>query len=217
MDPERPQPSVDLRTLEKVQRVVQYAATLAVLITVLLVVLTSRKLVNVNRELKDRQGQLENKIKELNEADAELKKRQDEIKTLDTRIASTSKAMRAIEPVGASAIPADPQPPTARPIPARVYVQIFEETQRARARELQSTLEAAGFVVPGIENVGSTRAPRQTESDVRFYGGATDMSDIAAIRNIANRFGVTLKEVPLKASTRVRPRHYELWLGKDFQ
>ena len=41
-----------------------------------------------------------------------------------------------------------------RELPTRVYLQIFDETQRDDARRLQTSLTQQGFLVPGIENVG---------------------------------------------------------------
>ncbi|MBN8487419.1 MAG: hypothetical protein J0M20_06815 [Burkholderiales bacterium] len=43
---------------------------------------------------------------------------------------------------------------------ARIYLQIYDETQRAAALSLQQSLRSAGFAVPGIENVTATAAAR---------------------------------------------------------
>jgi hypothetical protein len=219
VDVNQPQPGIDLQKLETVQRGVQIAATLALVVTLALCGLAWWKLEGINRELVARQTALTN-------ADEELKKREARIADLDARIdadekhlAKAHEALRAIEaqptPLKGSAVP--PGPPDASQIPARVYIQIFDEAKRPRARELQKALESRGFVVPGIENVGNTRAVHQSISDLRFYGGATDSPDVAAITEIAGQFGLMLKPISLTASTGVRPRHYELWLGSDFR
>ena len=216
MNAQEPRPGVDLQRLEKLQRGVQYAATLALLVTLGLFGLAWWRLSEINQELDTRQALL---IK----ADEEQKKREQRIADLDAQIKVTEQrletanaTMRALELPAAA--PADPGtvPKVTRQVPPRVYIQIFDEAQRARARELQKGLESQGFVVPGIENVGA-RIRIQPGSDLRFYGAAPNMSDIASIREIANQFGVTIKEIPLKPSTGVRPRHYEVWLGNDFR
>lgn len=43
---------------------------------------------------------------------------------------------------------------------ARIYLQIYDETQRSAALSLQQSLRSAGFAVPGIENVTATAAAR---------------------------------------------------------
>lgn len=208
MDAQEP-PAIDLKALGKLQRIVQYAAAAAVVVTLVLTGLASSHLASINRELT-------RKTDALSEADQLVKTRQAQIADLDAKIAQRNNALRALESPQ-PAITTDTPAKVARTLPARVYVQIFDETQRPHARELQSALEAAGFVVPGIENVGNTRAVHQAVSDVRFYDNATDMTDVANIQQIASRFAVTLKATPLSASTGVRPRHYEVWLGRDFR
>ena len=224
MDAKSPQPGIDLQQLDKVRRVVQYAATLAAVVTVILVVFASRKLLTINRELDAKQQRLNQADQDLRKANEDLKARQDRVHELDTtikelegRLARVNETVRTIEgaPTASTPTPA-PGPPPTSPIPKRVYIQIFEDAQRARARELQRALEKGGFVVPGIENVGG-RSSYQAVSDVRFYRGAADVSDIQLIREIAGQFDLTLKEIALDPSSRVRPRHYEVWLGKDFR
>jgi hypothetical protein len=219
VDVQRPQPGIDLQKLEKVQRGVQYAATVALVVTLGLFGLAWWKLEGVNRELEARQTALTSADEELKKREGRIADLDAQIKVVEKRLETANKTLRAIEPqTAASNGPVvAPGLPDASQIPARVYIQIFDAAQGPRARELQKALELRGFVVPGIENVGRTRAVRQSISDVRFYGGATDSPDVAAINEIAGQFGVTLKQIPLRASTGVRPRHYEMWLGSDFR
>jgi hypothetical protein len=51
--------------------------------------------------------------------------------------------------------------------PRRVYLHIAAESQRPLANQLAASLRAAGYLVPGVENVGETRSPRATE--IRFF------------------------------------------------
>jgi type II secretory pathway pseudopilin PulG len=100
---------------------------------------------------------------------------------------------------------------------ARVYIQIGDAAQRARAQEVSRQLEARGYVVPGIENIsGKAKAP--PVSQLRFYG-ADDAArkDVDDIVGFFQGIGVALKTVQLPASGGVRPRHYEIWFGDDFR
>jgi hypothetical protein len=213
---QEPQPGIDLQRLEKLQRGVQYAATLALLVTLGLFAFAWWRLAGINRELDTRQAMLTTADEELKKREGRIADLDAQIKVIEKRLETANATMRAIELPAAPPVGAGGVPTVTRQVPARVYIQIFDEAQRSRARELQKALESRMFVVPGIENVGARVRP-QSASDVRFYGGATDMSDIASIRDVASQFGVTLKEIVLKPSTGVRPRHYEVWLGNDFR
>jgi hypothetical protein len=108
------------------------------------------------------------------------------------------------------------RPESAAQIPARVYIQIMNGGQRARANEVARKLQAEGFLVPGVENM-ERKGHRQAASDVRFYGDApAAQQDVEHIRAVLGGLGVKLKTIALAASGGVRPRHYELWLGEDF-
>jgi hypothetical protein len=101
-------------------------------------------------------------------------------------------------------------------IAARVYIQIGDEDQRARASEVVRLLQKRGYIVPGIENVGS-KARIPNRSELRYYQtdsvGEADVNDIViALREI----GIAVQTPPAITSGNVRPRHYELWFGKDF-
>jgi hypothetical protein len=99
-------------------------------------------------------------------------------------------------------------------VPPRVYIHVVNDNQRARAREVARKLQAQGFLVPGVENVGR-KGIRQSNSDVRFNpGDEMAAADTAAIRDVLGGFGVKLREIKLSDNT--RPRQYELWLGDDF-
>src|SRR6185503_16556131 len=89
---QEPQPGIDLQRLEKLQRGVQYAATLALLVTLGLFAFAWWRLAGINRELDTRQAmlttadeQLKKADEELKKADEELKKRQGQIADLDAR------------------------------------------------------------------------------------------------------------------------------------
>src|SRR5262249_47403655 len=48
----------------------------------------------------------------------------------------------------------------------RAFIQIADESQKKKAEQLQASLAAQGFNVPGIQNVGS-RAPKSAE--IRYF------------------------------------------------
>jgi hypothetical protein len=96
-------------------------------------------------------------------------------------------------------------------LPARVYLQIGDESQRPVARALQDRLRDAQFIVPGIENVGA-KAPKLPE--VRYFRDE-DRADAVRIVQAMKDGGIAnVREpqlTPSKPGT-VRPRHYEVWL-----
>jgi hypothetical protein len=101
-------------------------------------------------------------------------------------------------------------------IAARIYIQIGDEDQRARATEVVRLLQKRGYIVPGIENVGS-KARIPTRSQLRYY--QTDSVAEADIKDIVSTLrgiGIDIQTPAPISSSNVRPRHYELWFGKDF-
>jgi hypothetical protein len=210
-----PEPTrgLELGRLEKLQQWAQAGATVALVLTIASIVYASYVLAGLNRELGE-------KTTRLKLVDAELIKKEDALKGKDEQLkvkqaevaqatAATSSLSKALDnPSDAAAASA---------LPARVYIQITSDGQRLRAREVQTQLRAQGFIVPGIENVAGKSAP-QARSDVRFYSdGPAAAQDVEKIRAVLQQhFSVTLKEIALPKSSRARPRHYELWLGKDF-
>lgn len=59
-----------------------------------------------------------------------------------------------------------------RELPARVYIQIFDEQDRGKAKDFQAKLRSSGFIVPGIENVGDDnggKAQRLNKNVIRCY------------------------------------------------
>jgi len=70
------------------------------------------------------------------------------------------------------------------------------------------------LVVPGIERV---QGPDQSE--IRFFKKA-DQNEASRIAEAFQRLGVPVRVRDLspryETSERIRPRHFELWLGNDF-
>jgi len=103
-------------------------------------------------------------------------------------------------------------------LPPRVYFQLANENQRARADKIAGALRGAGFTIPAYQIVGD-RAPVRNE--LRWYQPAdeADLSSVSANRDKALQ---TCREVDGTnwiakevRTTSTRPNHYELWFGAD--
>jgi hypothetical protein len=97
-------------------------------------------------------------------------------------------------------------------LPPRVYIQIFDEAQRAKAREIQADLQKEGLIVPGIENVASKAKPWKG-TVVKFF----NESDAPTANHIRERLvssGFSQAAVqPVTTSAKVNPGTIEVWLG----
>jgi hypothetical protein len=101
-------------------------------------------------------------------------------------------------------------------LPPRVYIQIQDEQQRASAKDIQARLEAEGFVVPGIDNVGRLNL-RNTQ--VRFFHDNSAERDLSQqVAGILQRAGVNnsaAMHVEGFDNSAIRPKHLELWFSAD--
>ena len=95
----------------------------------------------------------------------------------------------------------------------RIYLHIGDESQRQRARRIAGELKQAGYLVPGIENVGERRRPRSTE--VRYYA-RTDAEKDEAQKIIALLQGWGIKAKNERIDVGAKPWQYEIWFGSDF-
>lgn len=142
---------------------------------------------------------------------AEVEQRLAAMRELSSRIAQENPALvrRAAE----EAIVANPA--TAASLP-RVFPQIRREAQRAGAREIARKLETAGFLVPGIENVGD-KSPRR--SQVRYFRQNEEgRKDVRELVDLLRQAGVTAEATFVEGyeeSIQAR-RQYEIWFGDDF-
>jgi len=100
-------------------------------------------------------------------------------------------------------------------LPPRLYIHIGDESQRALAMQAKDALTAKGYVVPGIDNVGS-KSPGVNE--LRFFRkddpGMPAPKDLVAILNDATR--EQWKESYTSGyenSANIRPGHFEIWFG----
>ena len=206
---------LDLGKLELVQRWSQYAAAIVLVVFVVLFAVGS---ILLNKQ-----------IEQIQANDLKIKSQEEEIKSKEEKIAIGKRAFKSV--VDPNTKPLDPkqadqvkqyvesnidQGDGEKKIAARVYIQIGDEDQRARATEVVRLLQKRGYIVPGIENVGS-KARIPNRSELRYYQtdsvGEADVKDIViALREI----GIAVQTPAALTSSNVRPRHYELWFGKDF-
>ncbi len=214
--------TLDLGKLELVQRWSQYAAAVVLVVFVVLFVAGSLMLNNLYARISSGQKTLEQQAEQIKANDLKIKSQEGDInirntalralldpdtKPLDTKQANQVQQLveTNIEQSGGE-----------KKIAARVYIQIGDEDQRARATEVVRLLQKRGYIVPGIENVGS-KARIPNRSELRHYQtdsvGEADVKDIvSALREI----GIEIQTPAALTSSNVRPRHYELWFGKDF-
>lgn len=96
-------------------------------------------------------------------------------------------------------------------LPPRIYLQIFEEEDRAGAQKMQDLLRKEGRLVPGIENVSSKIKPVKG-TFVRYFNDS-DAATAGRIRETLMRNGfpqAIIQKSPLKAN----PGNIEVWFGE---
>ena len=97
--------------------------------------------------------------------------------------------------------------------PIVIYLHIQDAAQRGSAQRLETALESqAGYIVPGIENVG--RQPGVVNNQLRYFR-PSDKTEAEKISALLGSYGITAKPAPISGyenSPLVRPRQYELWL-----
>lgn len=171
--------------------------------------------------------------RENNKAEAELKERLTRIETLNQEIEMKERQLKILNEaqaqLGASAdtklakeadqalqaaIQSNAQAEYDLP---RVYFHIREERQREKLKPLVDALIAKGFSVPRVIFVG-TNAPVETQLRYFQRGEQEDEDQTQILRALRSK-GLTIEEryiPPSPELVRIRPRHYEVWLGKDF-
>ncbi len=160
------------------------------------------------------------KLPPLLKQQSDLKKSIDQLQTtkngLENRIAQLNTTISVIpQKQLEDAIEAAPQKITSR-IPPRIYVQIATEKERHVAEFASTKLRSAGFLVPGIEDVGTQRAPNLTE--IRYFAPEEQGGpDLKAIEQTLSGAGIPAvpKYIAPKPTSKIRPRHFELWFGKN--
>lgn len=222
-------PALDLSRLDAIQRWARYGAIAATLLCVGAFVFFSYRLSLIVQELTAKRTDLAKANEDLVTARGTLKATNDEVDrkrqeadSLQGQIEFYRKTLQACGGEGPQqAVEATAAQAAAQAggnwsqIPARIYIQIGAESQRARADELARLLQASGFIVPEIENVGGMdKVPRR--SQLRRYAGRWSPDDVHNILELFGGRGVNLELPDPRSETSVRPRHYEIWFGQDF-
>ena len=103
---------------------------------------------------------------------------------------------------------------TIKQLPARVYLQIFSDGQREKAKEVQTGLGNQGFIAPGVENVSDKVKPI-AETQVRYFN-PQDQDNALRVRDVLSSKGISnsqVMQVPLK--NKPKPGTIEVWFGKS--
>lgn len=170
-----------------------------------------------SRELDEKTAAVEAKQKELNQLQQDVTKLQNDVQTLKqfsaqvTSELSVGNEQRALEVVDTS-LKANLKVATLLP---RVYIHIQREEQRAKAKDVATSLQKQGFLAPGIESV---RVNRLEQNQVRYFREA-EKDEASQIVKILQGIGVKAVPQYIKGSedsTKMRPRHYEVWFAADF-
>ena len=101
--------------------------------------------------------------------------------------------------------------------PARVYLHIATEDQRALAKKIGQRLINRGYLVPGIENI-SAKGNSPTSTELRYYKDS-EVDEVKKIIEFLKSTDLVDSIAPEDLSESRwalgnRPRHYELWLSK---
>jgi septal ring factor EnvC (AmiA/AmiB activator) len=194
---------LNLRRLESIQRLLQYGAALVLLVFLALIAYSAFQLRAINKDIDERQKLLKN-------ANDDLEKKRKEIDELEGQIKLRNQALIAIDQgkAGTGQNTGTPQ------IPARIYIQIAREDQRQRAVDVARQLQARGYIVPDIENTGDNSP---NDSQLRYYENNFVQKDIDDLTHFLDSIRIPLKPRPPLKNANARPRHYELWFGKNFQ
>jgi len=228
-------PKLNLKRLETIQRLLQYGALLILLVFIGLIGLSWFQLRRLNRAREAARTDLLQKRREIDQLKTEADKLRAEknglqkvngaltVVTRSLGEESPAKAQEVKQAIEQSIAPASDAPANEQSqIPARIYIQIRREDQRKRANEIARKLQAAGYIVPGLEQENGEGlenvhllSPRV--SQIRYYqNNEASQKDINDIVSLVRGMGIELKQVLLPLSNLVRARHYEIWFGEDF-
>ena len=216
--PEPAAPRLDVGRLETIQRWAQYGAAAALFVTIAFFVLASYKLSGLLGEITTQGDTIEKNKKIIADQQATMADYNAVIANQNATIANQNKTISAFAVAYDDKTTSAPSGPAQ--IPARVYMHIARDDQSDTAKEVANQLRLKGYVVPRITQGA---APSLELSDVRYYEAANpeatrqaekEADDIIAI--VSAITGVRLKKERVRYSSNVRPRHYEVWFGKNF-
>lgn len=219
---------LDLGKLELLRRWSQYAAVVVLVVFIVLIGLSWIQLRRINNEVAAADEKLNGKKREIDQLVIEAEKLKAENGALEKKNGALTTANTTLNEVTDSLGKQAPEQvkqafeasiATAKDpnkIPPRVYIQIGGEAELKRATDAGHELQRRGYIIPPIENVGSDRIP--DKSQLRYY--ANDSFAQADSKDILSTLdGLGIHVEPKSMNNRgapPRPRHYELWFGKNF-
>ena len=223
-EPER----LDLGKLELLRRWSQYAAAVVLVVFVVLIGLSWLQLRRINNEVHAADEKLNAKKREIDELVIAADNLKKEISALDKQNGKLTAANTTLNEVTDSLAKQAPDQvkqaleasiaTTKDPnqLPPRIYIQIADKTEFTRATEAGRELQKRGYIIPPIEIVGSDRIPDR--SQLRYYANDSFApADSTDILSTLEGLGIHLEAKSMNnRSAPPRPRHYELWFGKNF-
>jgi hypothetical protein len=206
---------LNLQRLETIQRIFKYGAGLVFIVFLLLIYLSYLELNNIKTEIKEQRNQINNNNIKIDSQNNLIKARFVTIANFYKYADSVEKAknkgkeITVVDKVEDIALqnknPADILP--------RIYLHIAREDQRTHAAAVAKQLEAGGFIVPGIQKVDYALSSflKCFESSDIIQQDTTAI--LKLLRGTAN---IQINSGKVYAAGKIRPRHYEVWFGKNF-
>jgi hypothetical protein len=196
------------RNQSRVVRSVWGSIVVGALVLGSIIAFASWQLANVRREvdsLSDQRQRLKTEIAELGE----------QKKIVDQQLTAAKGVLKDV-PDAQLKLAIDKQfaaaPQTAALLP-RIYMQIVDRADTARAQAIRKALQDAGYLVLGIEYVPDAQVSKA--SDVRFYHlkESDEAKKIAQVLTNAGEPNVKVNYLQkFENNTKARPNHFEVWL-----
>lgn len=98
-------------------------------------------------------------------------------------------------------------------LPARVYIQIPDESKRQLAKDIQKQIQDKGFVVPGIENISKKNGQGPKITEIRYYKDQEKAEAQQLVNLLKNIKDLQVTDSPIQVKGNTRPRHYEIWIN----
>lgn len=199
--------NLDLNQIEKTSRKSVMVSGLGLIVIIAALIYSFIKLQDLQQETEKLSDIKENLKSEIDS----LQKMKD---TLSARLTVSNTANLVEKQIDKESIEQNLTEQTAIAAP-RVYIHISNTSQNSPAKKIAMILQKNGFVVPGIENVGN-RSPQVTQ--VRYFNSSNqELKDVKYISSLILKQNLRVDEqlVRLTGQRKVRPRHYEIWFGRE--
>jgi hypothetical protein len=214
-------PQLNLKRLQTIQRWLQYGALAVLVVFMGLIAFSWLELRKIKTEIDEADNRLLATKAEIAELAAYLEQLKIDKKGLEDVNAALTTVTRSIGKESRKEAPnlktaiEETITPTEelQRVPPRVYIQISNEEQRPAAAIIAKHLQASGYIVPGIENVGD-KAP--SVADLRYFQSDDGTrKDVEDIRDKCSGWGLKLVVPPKPLPGYIRPRRYEIWFAKN--